>query len=82
MPGKIDLPKGLSFGAQLKYIRNLKGISTFKLAELAKIHRNTIRDLEADRYRSTKIETIELLSKALNFYDWELFRDDGIYEIN
>lgn len=57
----------------IKQLREQRGISIRKLAELTGITKSSLNDLENNR-RMAKTQELELLSKALNVTEEELWR--------
>ena len=60
------------FATNVKYYRQLKGISQEKLADLAGLHRTYISDLEREK-RNISISNIEKIAIALNVEPYTLF---------
>ena len=61
------------FGLKIKEIRNEKGLSQEKLAELAQLHRTYISSLELGQ-RNVSIVNVERLAEALECEVTELFK--------
>jgi transcriptional regulator with XRE-family HTH domain len=55
----------MTFGARLKQLRELAGLSQNELAKRAGISRPIISQLEADQQRTTSVETARRLARAL-----------------
>jgi len=62
----------LRFGLKIRELRQSKGISQEKLAELAQLHRTYISSLELG-HRNVSIKNIERLAIALNCDVKDLF---------
>ena len=60
------------FAARLRELRNRKGVSQEKLAELAKIHRTYVGGIEAGQ-RNPSLCNIARLAKALGVPTADLF---------
>ena len=60
------------FGFKIKEIRNSKGLSQEKLAEMAQLHRTYVSSLELGQ-RNVSLVNIERLAKALDCEIHELF---------
>jgi transcriptional regulator with XRE-family HTH domain len=65
-----SLPDG-SFGALLRACRRRAYLSQEQLAERAKLSERTVRNLEADRVRSPRNDTVRLLADALKLTEPE-----------
>ena len=61
------------FGLRIKYLRNKKGISQEKLAEISDLHRTYISSIEIGK-RNVALENIEKLAMALDCSIEELFK--------
>lgn len=61
------------FGLRIKYLRNKKGISQEKLAEISDLHRTYISSIEIGK-RNVALENIEKLAMALDCSIDELFK--------
>lgn len=59
------------FGARVRELRERKGLSQEELADAAKLHRTHISLIERG-HRSARLETIELLARALRVQPSEL----------
>ena len=64
------LPRG-SFGALLRACRHRALLSQEQLAARAELSERTVRDLEADRVRSPRMDTVRLLADALQLTEPE-----------
>ena len=71
----------MTFGARLKQLRELAGLSQNALAKRAGISRPIISELESNRRRTTSIETARRLAKALGVtLDLLVGMDDDVRE--
>jgi transcriptional regulator with XRE-family HTH domain len=61
------------FAENLRIQRNAKGISQEALADLAKLHRTFVSEVERE-IRNLSIDNIEKLAKALDVDPQELFK--------
>src|SRR5262244_2057771 len=61
----IGPPPDSSFGALLRVCRRRALLSQEQLAARAGLSERTVRDLEADRVRSPRTDTVRLLADAL-----------------
>lgn len=61
------------FGARVRSLRNKKGLSQEKLAELANLHRTYISSVELGA-RNISLKNIQALAKALDVPIEELFK--------
>lgn len=62
----------IAFGKNLRAIRNAKGLSMEKLAQLAGLEYSQISDIELGKINTT-ISTVHLLAKTLNVATKDLF---------
>lgn len=72
MAKKTRFIKG--FGARIRELREEQGLSQEKLADMARLHRTAITHIERAT-RSSTLETIEKLAKALGVQPTELMPD-------
>ncbi len=63
------------FGTNLRSVRNQKGISQEKLAEISGLHRTYISDIERFQ-RSISLENIQRIADALGIETYKLFIDN------
>lgn len=61
----------------IKFYRKKQKLSQEKLAELSKLHRTYISDLELGN-RNPSIKTLEKISTALNLSPYVLLMEEGI----
>lgn len=66
----------MNIGNRIKHIRNIKNISTYKLAEITGISQSVISKLE-NGSRRADIETIEKICNALGITLADFFNFDG-----
>lgn len=61
-------------GEQVKRLRNARGLSQEKLADLANLHRDTVRRVESDKHPKDgpTLDTIDRLARGLELYPSEL----------
>ena len=64
------------FGNNVRKYRNRIGFSQEKLAEICKLHRTYISDIERFK-RSISLENVQKIADALNIKTYLLFMDDG-----
>lgn len=64
------------FATNVKFYRQLKGLSQEKLAELSGLHRTYISAIERER-RNISIENIEVIASALEIDAYMLLKQDG-----
>lgn len=71
-------------GQNIKRIRELKGISAYKLAKLADIGNSTVSQIESGKRQTLNGSTIEKIAKALNVDVNQLVKleDDQEYEMS
>ena len=62
-----------TFATNVKYYRQLRGISQEKLAELCGLHRTYISAIERER-RNISIENIEIIASALEIEPYMLLK--------
>lgn len=60
------------FGSNVRYYRELKGISQEKLAELSGLHRTYISDIERFQ-RSISLSNVQKIADALEIETYVLF---------
>src|SRR5215471_568778 len=68
---QVPLPPRGSFGALVRAGRHRAFLSQEQLAERAELSERTVRNLEADRVRSPRAETVRLLADALELSEPE-----------
>lgn len=64
-----------TFGTNMRIIRESKGFSQEKLAELADLHRTYISDVERFQ-RNISLDNIQKIAKALEVKPYELLMTD------
>jgi transcriptional regulator with XRE-family HTH domain len=67
----VNIPPPASFGALLRARRHRAYLSQEQLAARAELSERTVRNLEADRVRSPRTDTLRLLANALRLSESE-----------
>jgi transposase len=67
----VDVPPPGSFGVLLRACRHRAYLSQEQLAARAEVSERTVRNLEADRVRSPRTDTVRLLADALHLSERE-----------
>jgi len=65
----------MNLGERLRLMRESKNVSIYKLSQESGVSENHIRSLERG-IKSAKVETLEMLIKALNITMSEFFNED------
>lgn len=71
----------MDIGARLVYLREMKGLTTNKLANLSGISQSHLREIELGK-RNPTVETLTYFCDALGVDLSEFFRNDNYTDIN
>ena len=61
------------FGRDLKRLREAQNLTKVELAAICSLSKEQINRLETGQAGNMGLHTLRLISKALNYYDWNLY---------